>query len=167
MFDTAGADADAPKGENDKFVFADSRRLLLDTTSAVEPEPEGPGTEKVVDPKADPEEACPCPPNAEDDDDDEAPPPNAELAPKARLPNTFVVLRFANADAAGATEVGAAVSGVGTEDPKAERGAGTGDVPKAEVDDELAPKMAEGEGLTPNVPVSHSVALGFSGCGWC
>jgi hypothetical protein len=155
-FDTTGADVDGPKGENDEFAFAVSRRL--DTTSAVEPE--ALGTEEVVDPKADAEEACP--PNAEDDDDEL--PPNAELAPKRRLPtNTFgVVLRFANAEAAGTTEVGGAVSGV--EDPKTETGAGAGDAPKAEVDDELAPNMAEGEGLAPKV--SHSVALGFNGLGW-
>ena len=59
-------------------------------------------------------------------------------------------------------------SGAGIEGaPKAETGAGAGDVPKAEVDDELAPSMAEGEGRTPKLPVSHSVALGFSGWGWC
>jgi hypothetical protein len=137
-FDTTGADVDAPNDENDEFAFAESRRV--DTTSAVEPE--ALGTEEIVDPKADAEEACP--PNADDDDDDELP-PNAELAPKARLPNTFcVVLRFANAEAAGAMEVGGADSGV--EDPKAETGASAGDAPKAEVDDELAPDMTEGEG---------------------
>lgn len=61
---------------------------------------------------------------------------------------------------------GVAVSGAaGMEDPKAETGAGAGDVPKTEVDDELAPSMTEGEGLTPKLLVSHSVALGFSGWG--
>ena len=61
------------------------------------------------------------------------------------------------------------VSGAaGMEDPKAETGAGAGDFPKTEVDDELAPSiMTEGEGLTPKLLVSHSVALGFSGWGWC
>jgi hypothetical protein len=158
--DTTGADVDAPNGENDEFAFAAGSRRE-DTTSAAGPE--ALGTEGVVDPNADAEEACP--PNADDDDDDELP-PNAELAPKPRLPNTFgVVLRFANAEAAGATEFGGAVSGV--EDPNAETGAGAGDAPKAEVDDGLAPNMTEGEGLTPKVPVSHSVALGFSGLGWC
>ena len=158
-FDTTGADVDAPNGENDEFAFAAVSRSE-DTTSAAEPE--ALGTEEVVDPKADAEEACP--PNA--DDDDELLPPNAELVPKPRLPNTFgVVLRFANAEAAGATEVGGAVSGV--EDPKAETGAGDGDAPKAEVEDELAPNMTEGEGLAPKVSVSHSVALGFNGLGWC
>lgn len=53
----------------------------------------------------------------------------------------------------------------GMGDPKAETGAGAGDVPKTEVDDELVPSMAEGEGLTPKLLVSHSVALGFSGWG--
>ena len=68
----------------------------------------------------------------------------------------------------GAEAEGVAVSGAaGMEDPKAETGAGAGDVPKTEVDDELALSMAEGEGLTPKLLVSHSVALGFSGWGWC
>jgi hypothetical protein len=172
-FDKTGVDVDAPKGEKDEFEFAfpDSRKL--DTTSAVEPE--ALGTEEVdVDPKAGVEV---CPKNAEEVVEVELPPPNAELLPKLRLPpKTFgVVLRFANAEAAGGTEFGAeecgaawAVSDVGIEDdPKAETGGGAGDVPKAEVDDELAPSMTEGEGLTPKVPVSHSVALGFSGWGWC
>jgi hypothetical protein len=72
--------------------------------------------------------------------------PNAELAPKLQPPKTLgVVLRFANAEASGAT--GAGAEGVadseaaGMEDPKAETGAGAGDVPKTEVDDELAPKV--------------------------
>ena len=68
----------------------------------------------------------------------------------------------------GGTEAGAegvAVSGAaGMKDPKAETGAG--DVPKTGVDDELAPSMTEGEGLTPKLLVSHSVALGFGGWGW-
>jgi hypothetical protein len=80
-------------------------------------------------------------------------------------------LRFANTEASRGTEAGAegaAVSGAaGMGDPKAETGAGAGDVPKTEVDDELAPSMTEGEGLTPKLLVSHSVALGFSGWGWC
>jgi hypothetical protein len=98
--------------------------------------------------------------------------PNAELAPKLQPPKTLgVVLRFANAEASGAT--GAGAEGVaeseaaGMEDPKAETGAGAGDVPKTEVDDELAPNMTEGEGLTPKLLVSHSVVFGFNGCGWC
>lgn len=104
-FDTTGADADAPKGEKDGFP--ESRKL--DRTSAVEPE--ALGTEEVdvdVEPKAEVEEVCPK--NAEEE---ELPPPNAELAPKPRLPpNTFgVVLRFANAEAAGATEFGAEEEG--------------------------------------------------------
>jgi len=53
------------------------------------------------------------------------------------------------------------------EDPKAETGAGAGDVPNTDVDDELAPSITDGEGLTPKLLVSHSVALGFSGWGWC
>lgn len=64
----------------------------------------------------------------------------------------------------------AAVSGTaGMEDPKAETGtgAGAGDVPKTEVDDEEAPSMTDGEDLTPKLFVSHSVTLGFSGWGWC
>lgn len=100
-FDTTGADVDAPKGEKDGFP--ESRKL--DKTSAVEPE--ALGTEEVdvepdVDPKAEVEEVCPK--NAEAAG---LPPPNAELEPKPRLPpNTFgVVLRFANAEAAGGTEV--------------------------------------------------------------
>jgi hypothetical protein len=76
-------------------------------------------------------------------------------------------LRFANAEASGGTEAGAggvAVSGAaGIEDPKAETEGGAGDVPKTEVDDELTPSMGEGEGLTPKLFVSHSVALGFRG----
>ena len=74
-------------------------------------------------------------------------------------------MRFANAEASGATGAGAervADSEVaGMEDPKAETGAGAGDVQKTEVDDELAPNMTEGEGLTPKLLVSHSVVLGF------
>jgi hypothetical protein len=150
-FGTTGADVDAAKGEKD-----------------VSAEPEALGTEEVDDPKAE------APPNAEE----EEPPPKAGLAPKLRLPpNTFgVVLRFANAEAAGGMEggaEGAAVSSVGIEAvPKAEAtgaGAADDDVPNTEVvDDELvAPSMTEGEGRTPKVPVSHSVALGFSGLGSC
>jgi hypothetical protein len=72
-------------------------------------------------------------------------------------------LRFANAEASGGTEVGAedvAVSGAGIEDLNAETGAGAGDVPKTRVDDELAPSMTEGEGLTPK-----TVGKPFS-CAW-
>lgn len=153
MFDTTGADVDAPKGEKDVCAFTESGRL--DRTSV---EPEALGTEEL-DPKADVEFR----PNAEEE---------LPLAPKLRFPKTFgVVLNFANAVASGGTEAGAegvVVSGAaGTEDPKAETGAGAGDVPKTEVDDELAPSMTEGEGLTPKLLVSHSVALGFSGWGWC
>jgi hypothetical protein len=148
MFDTTGADVDAAKGKKDGLAFA----------------AESLGTEEVkVDPKAD------VPPNAEEVE--ELPTPNAELVPKLRLPNTFgVVLRLANAEAAGGTGGGAAAvfSGVGIEKvPKAETTGAGDDVPKTEVDDdELAPSMTEGEGLTPKAPVSHSVALGFSGLGW-
>ena len=61
--------------------------------------------------------------------------------PKPRFPKTFgVVLRFAKAEAGG--------------------------VPKAEVD-EPAPTMTEGEGRRPKLSVSHAVALGFNGWGWC
>ncbi len=164
MFDTTGADVDTSKGEKDVFAFAESRRV--DKTSV---EPEALGTEELeLDPKVE-VEFCP---NAE-----ELPPtlpaPNAELAPKLRFPKTFgVVLRFANAEAAAGTEVGAEVvassdAAAGMEDnPKAETGAGTGDVPKTKVD-ELASSIADGEGLTPKLLVSHAVALGFSGWGWC
>jgi hypothetical protein len=129
IFDTTGADVDAPKGENEELV------------SAV-PEVAG-GAEDV--PKA--EEALP---NAE--------PP--------QFPKTFgVVLRFANAEAAGGTDLVA--EGIADPDarlvfPKAEAGG----IPKAEVD-ELVPSMTECEGRTSKLSVSHSVALGFKGWGWC
>lgn len=97
--------------------------------------------------------------------DDELP-----LAPKLRFPKAFgVVLRFANAEASGGTEAGtegvALSRAAGMEDPKAETGAGAGNVPKTEVDDELAPSMTEDEGLTSKL--LDSVALGFSSWGWC
>jgi hypothetical protein len=83
--------------------------------------------------------------------------PNAEPDPKFRLPpKTFgVVLRFANADA---------VEGAGaeTEGPNAE----VDDVPKTELAPEVS-NMTEGEGRTPKLLVSHSVALGLSGLDWC
>ena len=86
--------------------------------------------------------------------------PNAEPDPKFRLPpKTFdVVLRFANADAA-------AGAGPGTEGPNAE----VDDVLKAEVEEFVpeASNMTDGEGRTPKVLVSHSVALGLSGLDWC
>ena len=160
-FDTTGADVDAPKGEKDVFAFSEFRRV--DGTSV---EPEAPGTEEF-DPKAEVEFW----PNTE-----EELPLAPAPAPKPQFPKTFgLVLRFANAEASGGTGAGAdgvvvAASGAaGMGDPKAETGAGAGagDVPKTEVDDELAPSMAEGEGLTPKLLVSHSVALGFSGWGWC
>ena len=140
------------------FGFTGSRRV--DRTSV---EPEAPGTEGL-DPKGEEVEFWP---NAEE----ELPlAPKAELAPKLRFPKTFgVVLRFANTEPSGGTEAGAesvAVWGAaGMEDPKAETGTGVGDVPKTDVDDELVPSMTEGEGLTPKLLVSHSVALGFSGWG--
>jgi len=46
MFDTTGADVDAPKGEKDVFAFTESR--MADRTSV---EPEALGTEEL-DPKA-------------------------------------------------------------------------------------------------------------------
>ena len=70
-------------------------------------------------------------------------------------------MRFANTEASGAT--GAGAEGVaeseaaGMGDPKVEMGVSAGDVPKTEVDDELAPNMTEGKGLTPKLLVSHSI----------
>ena len=73
MYDTAGADVDAPKGGKDEAGLVGS---------------------PVEAPKAEEE----APPNTVEEL------PKAELEPKIRLPNTFgVVLRFANADAAGGT----------------------------------------------------------------
>ena len=93
--------------------------------------------------------------------------PKAEDAPKAEEeeppnvepdPKTFgVVLIFANADAVKG-------AGAGADEPNAE----VDDAPKTEVE-ELAPElfnMTEGEGRTPKLLVSHSVALGLSGWGW-
>ena len=58
-------------------------------------------------------------------------------------------MRFANAEAAGDMDVeseGVAVSDApGIEDPKAETGAGAGDVSKTELDDELVSSMTNGE----------------------
>jgi len=133
IFDTSGADVDAPKGENEELVSADWTPIV--------PEVAG-GAEDV--PKA--EEALP---NAE--------PP--------QFPKTFgVALRFANAEAAGGTEL--AAEGIADPDarlefPKAEAGG----FPKAV--DELVPTMAGCEGRTLKLFVSHSVALGFNGWGWC
>jgi hypothetical protein len=113
IFDTTGADVDAPKDENEELVSADWAPIV--------PEVAG-GAEDV--PKA--EEALP---NAE--------PP--------QFPKTFgVILRFANAEAAGGTDFaaeGIADSDARLEFPKAEAGG----IPKAEVD-ELVPTMAECEG---------------------
>jgi len=89
--------------------------------------------------------------------------PNAELP---QFPKTFgVVLRFANAEAAGGTDL--AAEGIADPDarlefPKAEAGG----IPKAEVD-ELVPTMTECEGRASKLSVSHLVALGFNGWGWC
>ena len=74
-------------------------------------------------------------------------------------------MRFANAEAAGGTEL--AAEGIPDPDarlefPKPEAGG----VPKAEVD-ELVLTMTECEGRTPKLFVSHSVSLGFIGWGWC
>jgi hypothetical protein len=78
--DTAGADADGPKGEKVEAGLVGS-----------------PSKEVLEAPKAEEE----APPNTEEEL------PKAELEPKIRFPNTFgVVLRFANAEAAGGmTEV--------------------------------------------------------------
>jgi hypothetical protein len=147
-FAMTGADVDGPRGEKGVFAFAASR-----SEGRVPIVPELLGTEEV-DPKG--EEGAPKA---------EAEPPNAEPEPKLRFPKTFgVVLRFANAEAGGGTELGAeggADTEAGIEDPKAE----AGEVPKAEVD-ELAPSITEGEGRTPKLFESHSVALGFSCFAW-
>jgi hypothetical protein len=149
--DTTGADVEAPKGE-EKAGFVGS------------PSTEGPVV-VLEDPTA--EEVVPKP-------EEEAPNSveglqNAEPETKFRLPKTFgVVLRFANADAAGGTMEfwadGAPEAGAGIEDPKAEA---AGCMPKTEVDelDPGAASMTDGDGRNPKLSVSHSVALGFSGLG--
>ena len=144
--DTTGADVEAPNGgkKGPGFVCSPSTKgpaVIL----------EAPGAEVV--PKAEAED-----PKTEEE------PPNAEPDTKVWFPKTFgVVLRFANADAAGGTTELGADGSAGKEDLKAEAGG----VPKTEVD-ELDPEGAsitEGEGRTPKLFVSHSVALGFSGLG--
>jgi len=149
VFDKTGADVDALRVPKEGSAFADSRGA---NDSPIEPE--AGGTEED-DPNADEED-----PKAVEE------PPNADAVPKDRLPKTFgVVLSFANAETAGGT-------GPETEDeadsgPRMEElNAGAGDAPKAEVD-EPAPSIKEGEGRTPTLFVSHSVALGFTGLGWC
>jgi hypothetical protein len=136
-FAMTGADVDGPRDEKGGFAFAASR-----SEGMIPIVPELLGTEEGA-PKA------------------EAEPPNAEPEPKLRFPKTFgVVLIFENAEATGSTELGAeggADTEAGIEDPNAE----AGEVPKAEVD-ELAPSITEGEGRTPKLFESHSVALGFS-----
>ena len=143
MFDTTGADVNALGGEKEELAFAE-----FCSAEALGTEEVGPKVEEV--PKAEEEEEL----------------PNAEPEPKPRFPKTlWVVLRFANAEAAGGTELGAEdASGAetGIEEPKAE----ADDVPKTEVD-EVAPCTTEGEGRSLKLFVSHSVALGFSGLGWC
>lgn len=150
MFATTGAEVDTPKGEREElaspgFCTADgSPPIVPEAVGAkeVEPKVEGgvPKAEEVL--------------------------LNAEPGPKPRFPKTFgVVLRFANAEAVGGTEL--AVEGTGGPDtglecPKAEAGG----VPKAEVE-EPVPTITEGEGRTPKLSVSHAVALGFNGWGWC
>ncbi len=160
MLDTIATDIDAPNGEKDIFAFGESRRI--DKTSV---EPEALGTEVELDQKQKRRKNFVV---------DQTPPlpPNAELAPKFRFPKTFgIVLIFADAEAAGGTDVeseGVMVSDpAGIEDPKAETGAGAGDVPKTELNDGLVPSMTDGEGLMPQLFVSHSVVLGFSSWGRC
>jgi hypothetical protein len=121
IFEMIGADVDAPKGENEELVSADGTPSFPEVSGTEEVEPK---TEEDV-PKAG--EAL----------------PNAK---PLRFPKTFgVVLRFANAEAAGGTEfvvAGGMVDPDATlEDPKAD----VGGIPKAEVD-ELVPTMTEGEG---------------------
>lgn len=137
-----------PNGEKEEFGFVESPATF-----------EIPCAEGRALPKAEDEA-----PKAEEEE-----PSNAEPDPKFRLPpKTFaVVFRFANADAPpGVLAVeGAAGASVGTQEPNA----GAGDVPKTEVE-ELAPEvsnMADGEGRTPKLLVSHSVALGLSVLDWC
>ncbi len=72
---------------------------------------------------------------------------------------------FADAEAAGGTDVESegvmVLDAAGIEDPKAETGAGAGDVPKTELDDDkLVPSMTDGEGLMPKI-----VRKPFS-CAW-
>jgi hypothetical protein len=136
-FKTAGVEADVPNDEKEVFVFMGPRNAAESPVALETPCAEG----KAL-------------PNAEAPKGEEEEPPNAEPDPK-----TFgVVLIFANADAIGGAAAGA-------EEPNAE----VEDAPKTEVE-ELAPEvssMTEGEGRTPKLLVSHSVALGLSGWGWC
>jgi hypothetical protein len=143
---------DAPKGEKEEeagFVGSPSTEGSVVVFEA-------PGVEEVA-PKAE-EEAL----NIEEEL------PNAEPVPKIRFPKTFgVVLRFANADGAGGTTElgadGAPDAGAEIEDPKAEAGG----APRTGFD-ELDPEgasIAEGDGRTPKLSESHTVALGFSGLG--
>ena len=146
LFKTAGVEADDPNGKKEEFAFVGPR-------NAAESPPalETPCTEGSELPKA--EGGAP---KAEEEE-----PPNAEPDPKLLLPKTFgVVLIFANADAVEG-------AGAGTEEPNAE----VDGAPKTEVE-ELAPEasnMTEGEGRTPKLLESHSVALGLSVLGrcWC
>lgn len=145
VFKTAGVEADAPNG--DELAFIAPRNAAESLVAFELPKAEGGELPKAVDGAAKAEEE----------------PPNAESDPKLRAPpKTFgVVLIFANADAV----KGAAGAGVGTEEPKAE----VDDAPKTEFD-ELVPEvsnMTEGEGRTPKLSVSHSVALGFRILDWC
>jgi hypothetical protein len=149
MFPTTGADVDVPKGEKEEL--ASSGFCTIDGTPII---PEVVGAEEV-EPNADGDV-----PKAEEEL------PNADPGPKPRFPKTFgVVLIFANAEAVGGTELaveGTADPDTGLEGPKAE----VGGVPETEVD-EPEPTMTEGEGRTPKLSVSHSVALGFNGWDWC
>jgi hypothetical protein len=146
IFDKTGADVDAVGMSKEEPAFADSR-----STDDSPIEPETGGTEED-DPKAD--EVVP---KAEEE------PPNADAVPKDRLPKTFgVALRFANAEAADPGTEDEADSGPGMEELNAE----AGDTPKTEVD-KPAPGMNEDERRTSKLFVGHSVALGFTGLGWC
>lgn len=122
---------------NGEKAFVEPRNEVESPTAFETPWAEGKALPKAEAPKAEEEE-----------------PPNAEPDPK-----TFgVVLILANADAVGGAAAGA-------EEPNAE----VDEAPKTEVE-ELAPEvsnMTEGEGRTPKLLVSHSVALGLSGWGWC
>jgi len=146
-FNIAGVDADVPNSEKEEFTFVEPR----DAVGSPAPS-ETPGNEGGALPKA--EDGAP---NAEEEE-----PPNAEPGPKFRVPlKTFgVVLRLANADAPPGAVEGAAGASAGTEEPNAEADG----VPK------LAPDLSsitDGEGRTPKLLVSHSVALGLSGWTWC
>jgi hypothetical protein len=135
-FKTAGVEADVPNGEKEEFVFTGPRNAAESPAALETPCAGGKALSNAEAPKGEEED-----------------PPNAEPDPK-----TFgVVLIFANADAVGGAAAGA-------EEPKAE----VDEAPKTEVE-ELAPElsnMTDGEGRTPKLLVSHSVALGLSGWGW-